>query len=337
MRSSDVGYTVLIIVLVIILISLNVLYVMKAQIEKNWVKYRCNPLVIPFAGMFGKDVMQNFTYCIQNVQQNYMSFVLAPTHFNLGNLNVIGSQMGGFSKNVVEFIDSLRSMVTGLTGNIFGVFMNIIIEFQRLIIGLKDLFGKMLGVVATMIYLIEGTIFTAQSTWNGPPGKMLRLAQHLCFSPHTLVQLTYGRQKKFKDIELGDILKDGSIVKGVLKLHNSDAKNPEKEEYYYSLPHGENNEPILVTGYHLVNYKNRYIYVKDHPLASKTVLKEPVLHCLITDTHNICIGKYTFWDWEDTPEMNREAEKYKYSKLDNNSLRVKLLRETFYKNRKVSQ
>ena len=65
MRGSDVGGTILIIVVVFALIGLNFMYVMKAQIQKNWVKYRCNPIFIPFAGLFGNHSMQNFTYCIQ--------------------------------------------------------------------------------------------------------------------------------------------------------------------------------------------------------------------------------------------------------------------------------
>ena len=69
MRGSDIGGTILIIAVVFMLIVLNFLYIMKAQIEKNWVKYRCNPMVIPFAGLFGKNSMQNFTFCIQEFKR----------------------------------------------------------------------------------------------------------------------------------------------------------------------------------------------------------------------------------------------------------------------------
>jgi len=32
------------------------------QIENDWPKYRCNPSVMPFAGLFNHDVMQNFSF-----------------------------------------------------------------------------------------------------------------------------------------------------------------------------------------------------------------------------------------------------------------------------------
>ena len=311
MRGSDVGGTILIIVVVFVLILLNFLYIMKAQIQKNWVKYRCNPIVIPFAGLFGKNSMQNFTYCIQEIQKNYMSFIMAPTHFNLQTITAGGEKMTNGLNNIVKFISKLRSMFGSITGGIFGIFMNIIIEFQRLIIGVGDLTGKLMGLVTTLLYLIQGTIYTANSTWSGPVGSAVRT---LCFSGNTKVKLQNGTYKKFKDIALGDILRNGIEVRGVLQLKNWDNANPKNEEWFYSLPNGEDDDVILVTGKHLIKYKHRYIYVKDHPEAKLTDYKENILHCLVTSNNTIPIGDYTFWDWEDTPQMIRDADRFKYSK-----------------------
>ena len=44
-------------------------------LQENWTKYRCNPTVIPFAGMINKPpdktsiqyTEENFNYCIQNI------------------------------------------------------------------------------------------------------------------------------------------------------------------------------------------------------------------------------------------------------------------------------
>ena len=311
MRGSDVGGTILIIVVVFVLILLNFLYIMKAQIQKNWVKYRCNPIVIPFAGLFGKNSMQNFTYCIQEIQKNYMSFILAPTHFNLQTISAGGEKMANGLNNIVKFISKLRSMFGSITGGIFGIFMNIIIEFQRLIIGVGDLTGKLMGLVTTLLYLIQGTIYTANSTWSGPVGSAVRT---LCFSGNTKVKLQNGTYKKFKDIALGDILRNGVEVRGVLQLKNWDNANPKNEEWFYSLPNGEDDDAILVTGKHLIKYKHKYIYVKDQPEAKLTDYKEDILHCLVTSNNTIPIGDYTFWDWEDTPQMIRDADRFKYSK-----------------------
>ena len=44
---------------------------------------------------------------------------------------------------------------------------------------------------------------------------------------------------------------------------------------------------------------DNYIPVKDYKDAIKTGAFDNVLYCLITDNHQIPIGEFTFWDWED--------------------------------------
>ena len=45
----------------------NIVSVGIKNIEDNWPTYRCNPVVMPFAGMFGQNAVTNFTYCIQTM------------------------------------------------------------------------------------------------------------------------------------------------------------------------------------------------------------------------------------------------------------------------------
>ena len=98
-----------------------------------------------------------------------------------------------------------------------------------------------------------------------------------------------------KDLNLGEILEDGSKVKAVMKIEND-----ESEKLYRLEKCGVNNESIYVTGSHLINYKSKFIYVKDHPNAIlETEKKLDYYSCLITDTHKINVGNEIFWDWED--------------------------------------
>ena len=105
-----------------------------------------------------------------------------------------------------------------------------------------------------------------------------------------------------KDITLGSKLKNGSIVEGILKINNVDKKGSFKEKLY-KLLHGENKTPVYVTGKHLVYSENKIDYVKNHKDAIISEVNTKELSCLITNDHLIPIGKYVFWDWEDTEEM----------------------------------
>lgn len=127
-------------------------------------------------------------------------------------------------------------------------------------------------------------------------------AGQACFDPNTNVMLKNGNIVKMKNIELGSILKNGSVVESVMRISNLDNNNIIHK--MYKIEHGENNEPIYVTGSHLVydsiikNFVKVENYRGVNP-ALKTEKECPELACLITSDHIIPIGSEIFHDWED--------------------------------------
>ena len=262
-----------------------------SEIKANWPLYRCNPMYMFLAD----DVEQNFSYCIQTMQTSFMGHLLAPLTYITGTL---GGQLGGFMddiQNIRAMFNKVRTFFTSIIQSVFGVFLNLVIEFQRITISIKDLIGKTIGIMVSLMYVMDGSIKTMNSTWNGPPGQLVR-ALGKCFHPYTKLKLKNGDIKCIKDVDLGDVLEDGSIVESVLKIDNQ--KNQQK---FYEIPNGVNGENILVTGSHLVFDKasNDFIKVENYRIAKTTNIKHDWFSCLITDTHKIPIGKELFWDWED--------------------------------------
>ena len=302
MKSGDLGLTILIILLFLVFYLFNILTIGIQNIKDNWIEYRCNPSIMPFASIVGPNginASENFTYCIQNMQSSYMSFLLQPVNYNIG---VIGETAKGLSESLNssrEFFNKLRNMITDTISSIFSVFLNIIIEFQRIIIDIKDLFAKLVGILVTMMYVLDGSIKTMNSTWNGPPGKLVR-ALGKCFHPDTKIQLQSGKYIKMKDVKLGEILKNGSIVEGVMMLHNLDEHKKYIDNYYVILG-GENNKDIYVTGSHLIYNKdlNDFQQVCYYPHAIPSNHSSEYFSCLITNNHIIQIGNNIFHDWED--------------------------------------
>ena len=174
MNASDITLLTLIILIFVALYVVNVLAIGVENVKRNWPKYRCNPSVMPFAGMFGHDATENFTYCMQSVQSNYMGYLMQPFEYNLGVVGRLGGQLTGSIQNVRAFFAYIRNMITDIVQNVFGVFLNLIIEFQKVLIGIKDLFAKLIGILATLLYVLSGSIDTMKSAWNGPPGKLIR-------------------------------------------------------------------------------------------------------------------------------------------------------------------
>ena len=266
------------------------------EIKANWPLYRCNPMYMPLSD----NIEQDFAFCIQNMQSNYMGYLLEPLTFITGSLSNI---MGGFMNdinNVRYMFSNIRGYISNIFQSIFGVFLNLVIAFQKIIISIKDIFGKTTGILVSFLYILDGSIKTMGSAWNGPSGMLVR-SLGKCFHPDTNIKLKNGNVIKIKDINLGDILENGSVVQATMKIDNTDIKT--YEDLYViknnDVNNGINNEDILVTGSHLIYNDGIFIAVKDYKEAVKSDIKTDVLSCLITSDHRIQIGSKIFWDWED--------------------------------------
>lgn len=108
-----------------------------------------------------------------------------------------------------------------------------------------------------------------------------------CFAPNTPILLKNGDTRCIKDIELGDVLANGSVVKATMEILN-------ENDPYYKLP-GD----ILVTGSHYVKDGDTFKRVKDLEKAERTDTVDKIVYCLVTSDHKISVGDYVFWDWED--------------------------------------
>lgn len=303
MKSSDITLSLAIIIVFILLFMFNILSVGIKKIEDNWPTYRCNPVVMPFASIFNQDPVSNFTYCIQTMQSNYMDYLLQPVNYNLGSVANIGSVITEAINSARAFINNLRNFITDIIQNVFGVFLNILIEFQRIMVDLKDMVAKLVGILATLMYTIEGSMYTMQSTWNGPPGSLVRALSGLCFNPDTEILCKNGEKYAMKDLPLGCELENGAVVQSVMRISNRKNDGTPREQMYHVIT---NKGPIEVSGTHLI-YKNEvegFITVKELSDISPAVCipvdnSPPELSCLITSNHTIPIKGMIFHDWED--------------------------------------
>ena len=100
MKTSDLLSAIFIIIVFIGLYVLSFLVIGTKYIQDHWSLYRCNPTVMPFSSMFGHDTGENFTYCIQNMQTDYMGYLLEPVNYMTsvaeGSLGDIGGSLNNF-------------------------------------------------------------------------------------------------------------------------------------------------------------------------------------------------------------------------------------------------
>ena len=301
MKFGDISKTILIILIFVLLYFSTILTRGIQKVKDDWPQYRCLPTYMPLAGYIGKDPVANFSYCVGNIQKDMMGFFLEPIQYVLGMVMGMIQFIMERIQFIRIFVDKIRNMAMKLFGNVYGMFVNVLVQFQKLIIKTKDTTMKLIGTIVMFIYMIQGAMMTGQSINKGPIGETLRA---ICFSGNTSIKLKNRGVVKMKDIHLGDILENGTEVYGTLRLKGG-PDNP-----YYKIWSEKLQDYIYVTGDHKIcnsikdtpnkfNNLDNYVEVKDYKLSQKTDKWDETLYCLITDNHQIPIGEYTFWDWED--------------------------------------
>jgi len=226
---------------------------------------------------------------------NLMGYLLEPLNYMVSSLGSLGGMFNESIDKIRGVFDFVRTFVSEIVQNVFGVFLNITVELQKTTISIKDMVGKMIALVTTIMYILDGSIKTMNSAWSGPPGQIVK-AIGSCFHPDTKIKLKNGEIYAMKDLPLGAELEDGGKVFSVMKIANPN------NEALYKIDEGVDYEAIYVTGDHFVLDKemNTWIQVKNYKKASKQKkIKSDWFSCLITTNRRILIGKQLFWDWED--------------------------------------
>jgi hypothetical protein len=275
-------------------ITIMVYFKSVLEIENNWALYRCNP---PY-WIFSKNVSEDFTYCVQNTQMNMMGYLLQPLNYMITSLSSVGSGINESVNKSRGMISSIRNFVSEIIENVFGVFLNMIVEFQKIIISIKDMVGKMIGIVITIMYVLDGSIKTMNSAWSGPPGQLVKSIGS-CFDPKTKITLANGKQYNMENLPLGAELQDGGKIFAILKIANL-----KKEPFYKIKGKGQD---IYVTGEHFVFDKpnKKWIQVQYYEKAKiQDKLIPEYFSCLITTNRHIKIDDELFWDWEDDELTN---------------------------------
>lgn len=300
MTFSDWSRFILVLLIFVFLHCFIILAIQIDNIKNNWPQWKCHPMVMPFARVFGHDEYDNFTQCISTIQSDYMGFLLQPINFDLSMITDLASTFTDGLAGGFELITNIQDLLNMIFKVIYTAFFSIIVEFQKMIINIKDTFGKVTAVVSMFHKMLGGLSDLMESINNGLPGQVLRT---VCFDPETIIQTHNGDFVKMQDIELNTILKNGSKVVSVMNISNLDSQGKIVNQMY-EIVNGENNEKIYVTGCHLIYDPIIKDYVKVSELNIGDKCKPSNnecrrLSCLITTDHSIPIGEWIFHDWED--------------------------------------
>jgi hypothetical protein len=203
------GYTQSIIVFVLVTavqigllvgaLNLNIF----SDIKKNFEKYRCNPLFMPFVGNFGYNPIDNFNFCVQGIFNFKAAEVFAPIYSILETFQgvlatVVNSAMSirgmfaNFLGGVEQFIASVRNKIQFLMNNVRMSFVRIL-----------NLMGKVYGSMFAVLFMGQSAM---TASFNLANNDLVKFLFEFCFAPDTLVKMADGTNKAIKDVVIGDVL-----------------------------------------------------------------------------------------------------------------------------------
>lgn len=140
------------------------------DINNNWDKYKCKPIIMMTAGLFGKDSEKNLEECLKHTQSEaiYNSVQTIQSEIDGLNSSVLNLKNGGGTNDGVgEGANDSKPAQSDPLNN-----LNIII--QQNILSVKNAITKILGAFVLSTYMTQGAITTTQSLSNSKITKALQ-------------------------------------------------------------------------------------------------------------------------------------------------------------------
>jgi hypothetical protein len=271
------------------------------DIQMNWSQYRCQPQMMPLAGLFGYSVNENFEFCLQQIIQESTKGITGP----------FASGMFGFTNiltNLMNSANSFRTMLATLVGGV----IKIINEFKARMTAMMGRVKLTASRMKTLMYRVYGTMFaviymgiSAQTgISNFGDTFIFKFIDTFCFPPDQIIKLQNGESYPISEIQVNDILEGGHKVETIYKFQ------ADGQEMVQLTP--ATGEPIQVSSNHFLKHNGKWIMAKDHPEAVSmggwTGGKERPLFCLTTHDHLLPVGPYMFADYDETDEANAETQ-----------------------------
>ena len=180
--NSIIGFFILSI-LVFITFSYFTIMADVQPIKDDWVNQRCNPKVIPFAGLINKPddktaseyTQENFTYCVNDILKSITGIALMPITFITSTLEKTFETMNNDMNGIRNMINNIRQSIKNISAEIMGKLLNVVIPIQQIVIGFKDTMGKTQGVLTGGLFTALGGYMTLESSLGAAVQLMINI------------------------------------------------------------------------------------------------------------------------------------------------------------------
>lgn len=129
-------------------------------IKKNWIKERCSPTVIPFAGLINKSphkgvlesTSENFSQCINNILLGVAKRSFNPIEYATASVGAVINSLMENINNIRRKIADMLNQITGIIGEIMGKAFAFLIPLQRMLSKMMTIAKKAQATMVVSMY-----------------------------------------------------------------------------------------------------------------------------------------------------------------------------------------
>lgn len=138
-------------------------------IADHWDEYRCNPLIIPFASLFGYDPTETMTQCSFATFKATSGSMFTPFTNMAGGITGVlgeaGNAMGGLS----GLLASVQNTFVNGFSDVLGRVGNIGSSIQYLIIKIEVLLQRLTAILVVAMYSLYSILQSLRAVKNNKP------------------------------------------------------------------------------------------------------------------------------------------------------------------------
>ena len=274
------------------------------KVRANWKDYRCQPMIMPFAGLYGYDVAENFEFCLKNIFTGFAEEITAPFSSILGIFGTILKTISGTISSIKESVATMGGGINTIFQDFTDRIMNFFFQLRLSAIRIKNLITRMHAIMFAVIYMGTSGIKAGQNFGNTT---LFSFLDTFCFPPETTLSVKGKGHIQIHQVQIGDILLP--------------TKSRVTAKFHFAAP----GQPMVrlkggieVSTNHYLQHAGRWIEAADHPDATPMgPYERQSLICLNTADHIIPIGPYRFRDYDETSTGDLKTMAYIEERLNN--------------------
>jgi len=162
MYGTDVCITILIFVITVGIVSLASYRVIVNKLKEDWNTNKCNPIVMPFAGIImpvpgqttSETTFENFNYCIQQDMASVFNIIMMPFEFILYlTISFLDTVLMSIMA-IIEELAWIKNQISGIFEQFYNKIVNFVIPIIEITVHIRDMLGKINGIVTAALYMI---------------------------------------------------------------------------------------------------------------------------------------------------------------------------------------